>query len=67
MWVFSDTACGRASDTLCLVTLGVSTVGIVFQCGALHNRLRLTLKDREKLQEELSMAKALVIQVKVCS
>ncbi|KAI0231603.1 Protein phosphatase 1 regulatory subunit 21 [Lamellibrachia satsuma] len=34
------------------------------ECGVLHNRLRLTLKDREKLQEELSMAKELVIQVK---
>ncbi|KAK2190382.1 hypothetical protein NP493_82g02031 [Ridgeia piscesae] len=31
---------------------------------ALHGRLRLTVKDRETLQEELSLAKDLVVQVK---
>ena len=46
----------------------VSAVGcVVFQVCALHGRLRLTIKDRETLQEELALAKDLVIQVKVRS
>ena len=42
-------------------------VDSVFQVCALHGRLRLTVKDRETLQEELSLAKDLVVQVKVSS